>query len=367
MRPGNAVSPALPVAPQDNHVSVDEEGYAISKDGLLAFFSDEYGPYIYVHERRTGFIVATIAPPAAITPMKEAKLNFTSETTPDTGRAGNQGFEGLTLDRNTNTLWALLQSSTIQDSVGGSKTTNRYSRLFGYNVDNPFKPKLISEYVVPLPQSSKKNTRAASELHVVDSTTCESAEYFFSSLAYQHEAELMSFLLAVLVLARDGNGFGDTSSDSTFKQADLISTKGATNIANTAFDTPSKPVAPNGVLDPSVTPVQYTSFINLIERPQLAKFGLQVGGAFDSTLVAGKLESLAVGPLPDKSGNQLLFVVSDNDFITTKGYQAAEKANGRYVVEPYSDPYAEQYGDASTQIYIYNVTLPGYSQGSSPY
>lgn len=168
------LNPALPIAPSDNHISIDQEGYALSADGLIAYISDEYGPYIYVTQRQTGVILATIAPPAAITPFIGGKLNFTSATTPDTGRAGNQGLENLTLDRKTNTLWAMLQSATIQDSVKGSKTTNRYTRLLAYDVTIPLKPRLISEYVVPLPQSSSKQTRAASELHIVDATTCES-------------------------------------------------------------------------------------------------------------------------------------------------------------------------------------------------
>lgn len=142
----------------------------------------------------------------------------------------------------------------------------------------------------------------------------------------------------------------------------MISTKGATNIAGTLYDTFTVPVAPGGVLNSAVTPVQYASFLSLIDPTQLAKFGLHIGGAFDNTLIASKLESLAIAPIV-KTSNQLLFVVSDNDFITTNGHQAAQAANGQYVLQSYSDPYAEQYGDGNTQVFIYNVTLPGYSQG----
>lgn len=168
-----------------------------------------------------------------------------------------------------------------------------------------------------------------------------------------------------MILPRDGNGFGDTSSDTTFKDVDLISTKGATNIANTPFDTPAVPVAPKGVLNPTVTPCQYAAFISLIDSTQLAKFGLHIGGAFDNNLIASKLESLAVANIP-KSSNQLLFVVSDNDFITANGHQAAQDASGNYVLQSYSDAYAVQHGDGNTQVFIYNVTLPGYSQGLLP-
>ena len=177
MRKARLGQPDLPIAPSDNHVSVDLEGFAFSRDGHFTFFSDEYGPYIYVAEKTTGVILASVAPPAAIVPVLAGKTNFTSEVNPDTGRAPNQGFEGLTLDHSKNVLWTMLQSATIQDSVGGSKETNRYSRLLGYDVNNPLKPRLVSEYVVALPQSKKSKTRASSELHVVDDHTCQSIRH----------------------------------------------------------------------------------------------------------------------------------------------------------------------------------------------
>ena len=49
----------------------------------------------------------------------------------------------------------MLQSATIQDG-GSAKTTNRYTRLLAFNVASPIiTPKLVGEWVVPLPQSSK--------------------------------------------------------------------------------------------------------------------------------------------------------------------------------------------------------------------
>lgn len=337
-------TPPLPIAPSDNHVAFDTEGFAFSADGHFEFVSDEYGPYIHIVERQTGIVLTSVRPPDAIVPKDAAgNDNFTAVVNPTTGRTANQGFEGLTLDRKTNTLWALLQSATIQDG-GADKTTNRYSRLLAYDVSKvPIGPaKLIHEYVVPLPQSKKLKTRASSELHIVDSTT-------------------------FLVLARDGNGFGDTDSGSSYKHADLISTKNATDIHGTKYDAPANAVSPGGVLDAAITPTPYASFVDFVDPTQLAKFGLQTGGAFDRTLIASKLESLALAPssTPD---NFLLFVVSDNDFITKNGHQAAQdQTTGKYVLQDYSDPYAEQYGDADTQVFIYNVTLPGYTQGSSSF
>lgn len=346
-RPNSTFSPVLPIAPSDQHVAFDVEGWAPSNVGTIAFLSDEYGPYIYTVESISGLVLAATAPPPAIVPFIGGKENFTSLVNPDTGRAPNQGFEGLTFDRKTNTLWALLQSATIQDSDKGSKTSNRFTRLLGFDARNPVKLTLKSEFVVPLPQNpSSGKTYAQSEVHVVDSTT-------------------------FLVLARDGNGFGDSNSNSKYKQADLISIKGATNIAGTKYDQPGNPITSNkgASLNADITPATYQSFVNLIDKAQLAKFGLQNGGAIDRTLIASKLESLAVANLIDSktgksTGDQLLFVVSDNDFITANGHQAAQVADGSYQVQPYADEYAvSNKADGDTQVFIYRVTLPGYDQG----
>lgn len=52
--------------------------------------SDEYGPYVYKFSP-SGQLLQTIQPPEAILPFINGDLNFTSDTDPDTGRAGNQG------------------------------------------------------------------------------------------------------------------------------------------------------------------------------------------------------------------------------------------------------------------------------------
>ncbi|CEH18147.1 Phytase-like domain [Ceraceosorus bombacis] len=344
-RQSNPRAPNLPIALPNNHISFDTEGLAISSNGLQLFVSDEYQPGIYIIDRTTGVLLNTIVPPPAILPYDATgKLNFTSLSNPTTGRAPNQGFEGLTLDRNTNTLWALLQSATIQDSNKGSKSTNRYTRLLGYDVSNIFNARLIKEHVVPLPQSKSGNTRASSEVHIVDDTT-------------------------FLVLARDGNGFGNEDAGVSYKHADLISTKNATNIANTPFDQVNLPVSPAGRINNTIVPATYQSFIDLASSAELAKFGLNNGasGVFDRNLLSGKLESLAIASAGDEQNKDdvYLFVVSDNDFITLNGKQAAQDSTGKYVVGSYNDTYALQKGSQDTQFFIYRATIPGYSQAGS--
>ena len=60
-------------------------------DGWDRFWvSDEYGPYVY-HFDAAGHLLQALQPPSAVLPRIGGKLNFTSETDPDTGRVGNQG------------------------------------------------------------------------------------------------------------------------------------------------------------------------------------------------------------------------------------------------------------------------------------
>lgn len=325
------------------------------------------------------------------------------------GRAANQGFEGLTFDRSTGTLWALLQSALVQDG-GDDKTTNSNARLFGWEVDlseaqsefgidfnfdikeskkvgkrddddlaelkkrkkdkkkhhkrdDDGTFKLKYEYVVTLPVSKKGKSRDSSELHIVSSSSGSGSDPAWT----------------FLTLARDGDGLGDDSSDSSYKNAALFSTKGATNIAGTKYsDEPTGAVAPDGKLAKGVTAAEVEKFVDLVDPDELAKFGLHVGGDFDQDLVAAKLESLAIAsarPSDDGEGDAdsdeyFLFVVSDNDFITTQGHTAGQvDGQGEYVLSGFSDPYAEEYISQDTQAFVYRVTLPSYEQpgsGSAP-
>lgn len=221
--------PQIPIVSKvDNRLVLDVEGVIANSDGSWVswhwhhctliqiklhrfWISDEYGPYIYKFSE-SGHLIQTIQPPKAIQP-RDAKgnLNFTANTDPTTGRVGNQGkeanlqlkdkswysliwpgFEGLTVDPSTGTVYAMLQSATVQDG-GSDSTTSRFTRLLAYDVNNPIlEPRLIGEYVVPLPVSSKGKTRASSEVHFV------SPGIFFS-------------------LSRDANGRGSDDNSSSYK------------------------------------------------------------------------------------------------------------------------------------------------------
>ncbi|KIK63498.1 hypothetical protein GYMLUDRAFT_222584 [Collybiopsis luxurians FD-317 M1] len=325
--------PPMPIANETyQHLTLDIEGLVAHSDGTY-WISDEYGPYIY-HYAANGSLIQTIQPPDAFLPLdNDGNLNFTSAVNPTTGRAGNQGFEGLTLDSENDILYAMLQSATIQDG-GDNDDTSSFTRMVAYDIANPTvkEPTLVGEWVVPLPVStSKSKTRACSEIHFV-------SENVF------------------LALSRDGNGngAGNDTDDTTskYKQADLFSIQNATNIAGSKFDNPSNPVAPGGSLVSKITPATYVSFVDYIDDVQLARFGLHNGGDEDQTLINSKWESLALAPVNDPSNpnDYFLFTASDNDFLTEDGIFNRVPYNAGVNVD--------------NQFLVFQVTLPSVPAGS---
>ncbi|KAI0777990.1 esterase-like activity of phytase-domain-containing protein [Irpex lacteus] len=314
--------PQMPIPKKkDNRLTLDLEGLVANDDGTF-WASDEYGPYIY-HFDASGALIQTIQPPDAIIPITDGDIDFTSENDPDTGRAGNQGFEGLSIDKTTSTLYAMLQSATIQDG-GNKKSNSRYTRLLAYDVSSPttVRPALKAEYVVPLPQDSDGKTLGSSEIAWVGGDI-------------------------ILALARDGNGHGDDNTTSAYKGIDLVDFSSATNIAGSKFDSHKNAVAPKGKLDTSVIPATYTSFVSLIDPTNLARFGLHNGGQADQTLIDAKWESIALVHAGDSAfpDDFFLFTAADNDFITT---------DGSSIGQPYNAG-----SDVDNQFLVWRVTLPG--------
>ncbi|KAJ8494303.1 hypothetical protein ONZ45_g13284 [Pleurotus djamor] len=335
VRPAQSGFPSVAVADPEMpipslaepHLSIDAEGIVSNADGSY-WVSDEYGPYIYRFSA-TGSLIQTIQPPAAILPHdSQGNLNFTADSDPATGRTSNQGFEGLTLDPATGTLYAILQTATIQDG-GADKTTSRNTRLFAFDVSSSTaRPTLKGEWVVPLPQSKNDKTRGTSELLFV------SPNIF-------------------MVLARDGNGRGDPDDiESSYRQADLIDISQATDIHGTKFDDPANPISPGGKLDESITPATYVEFVDLIDDDELKRFGIHNGKPNDQTNLDAKWESLALAPADDLDfpDDYFLFTASDNDFISTHGVSLGVPFDAGL--------------DVDNQWLVFRLTLPSVAQCS---
>jgi hypothetical protein len=348
VQPADLVFPDLPIA-SNKSISTDNEAVVHVGDGTY-WVSDEYGPYVY-HYDHHGALLHVIRPPDAFIPMRrDASGNLVEDfsansppigTTydkgnPVSGRQNNQGFEGLAMSPDRKTLFILLQSALIQDlDATSSKTiklTRNNTRLLAYDLRHR-QPKLVGEYVVQLPHYQDQTTTTATLLTAAQSELLALNDHQF------------------LVLARDSSaGFTAKSNGSVYRSVDLLDVAGATNIAGTAYDSPSTPVAPKGVLVSTVTPATYQKFLDINDNAQLNRFGLHNGAPNDSNDLYEKWESMAVVPVGDPKAphDYFLFVGSDNDFITQDGHMVGQA-------------YADATGaNVDTLVLVYRVTLPTY-------
>jgi hypothetical protein len=347
VRPATPLLPDLPIGP-NGRISVDDEGVVYPGDGTV-WVSEEYGPYVY-HYRHDGGLLDVIRPPEAFIPMRRDSSgqlveNFSANSppigvtynpspgNPVSGRQNNQGFEGLALSPDRQTLFVLLQSALIQDLDSANiATTRRNTRLLVYDLRH-HKPRLIGEYVVQLPLYQDQTTAQTRLLTAAQSELLALNDHQF------------------LVLSRDsGAGFTTNNPASVYRSIDLLDISGATNIAGTTYDQPSQSAAPLGVLDPSVKAVAYQPFLNINDNTELNRFGLHNGAPNDTNDLYEKWESMAVVPVgdPKAPADYFLFVGSDNDFITQQGFIAGE---------PYRDGSGN---DVDTLVLVYRVTLPTY-------
>lgn len=332
-----AASGDMPILPEANgKLALDDEAIARLPDGTMVI-SDEYGPNIYRFSAE-GHLMSAMQPPAALVPMRHGAPNFASDNPgpgaaepdpkdPETGRQNNQGLEGMAMTPDGKFLIAVLQSAPRQDG-GDSGSTRQNTRALIYDASDLAHLKLAHEYVVPLPvfKDAKDKTKVAAQSEIValsDKT--------------------------LLMLTRDsGNGQGVKGDESLFRKINIVDLSAATDIAGGPFDAADKPVAPKGVLDPSVTPAKLTPFIDINDKAELGRFGLHNGKPNDKNDLSEKWEAMSLVSVldPKLPDDYFLFVANDNDFLTQDGFQ---------VGAPYK---AEDGADVDTMFLVYQVTLP---------
>ena len=332
---GTGTRAGLPAMPQafNGRLSLDAEGIVVNADGSI-WVSDEYGPYIFRFTAE-GRLVSTIRPPEAIIPKRGGADSFASNNPgpgqaapvpadPTTGRQNNQGLEGLSVSPDGRTLFALLQSAARQDGGTGGNGPRRHTRLLAYDLTVPGNPTLKGEYVVALPTfplGTATRVPAQSEMLAINNTQ-------------------------FLVLARDGNGRGIANPTSLYRSILVYDISGATNIAGTAYDTPTTPIAPGGVLAAGIVPATSAVLVDMNNAAQLAKFGLNNGPVDNVNTLSEKWEALALVPAfdPGAPNDWFLFVGNDNDFITTNGFQDGA-------------PYTAAF-DNDNMVLVYRITIP---------
>ncbi|MSU52547.1 MAG: hypothetical protein CK538_04800 [Opitutia bacterium] len=332
---GTGTRAGLPTMPQafNGRLSLDAEGIVVNADGSI-WVSDEYGPYIF-RFTADGRLTSAIRPPEAITPKRGGAYSFASNNPgpgqaapvpadPTTGRQNNQGLEGLSVSPDGRTLFALLQSAARQDGGTGGTGPRRHTRLLAYDLTVAGNPTLKGEYVVALPTfllGTATRVPAQSEMLAINNTQ-------------------------FLVLARDGNGRGVANPTSLYRSILVYDISSATDIAGTAYDTPTTPVAPGGVLAAGIVPATSAVLVDLNNNAQLAKFGLNNGPVDNVNTLSEKWEALALVPAfdPGAPNDWFLFVGNDNDFITTNGFQDGA-------------PYAAAL-DNDNMVLVYRVAIP---------
>jgi hypothetical protein len=138
--------------------------------------------------------------------------NFAADP-PANGRRLSQGFEGVAVSPDGNTLNGLLQSVTIQDSGSGDQGRST-TRLVVHDLSSTDMPAtVLHEYVIQLPRVDDNG--AASGVSV-NRTGAQSAIIAIND----HQ---------LLILSRDGNGRGASGSP-VLKSVLLAELNGANNI-----------------------------------------------------------------------------------------------------------------------------------------
>ena len=304
--------PGWPELPQayNGKLSLDAEGIVILRDGTR-LVSDEYGPSIYRFSR-SGRLIGALPVAASVRPIRNNVTDYSSNnpttgqpapvpTNPSFGRSNNQGFEGLSVSPDGQTLFVALQSAARQDGAATGAAFREHTRLFTYSLADLDDIVLTGEYVVRLPkfvQGSSTLVAAQSEILALNGTQ-------------------------LLILPRDSNGLNVGTQQSLLRRVDLVDIRDASNILGQPGE---DVIAPGGVLNPSITPALYTPWLDINDNTQLNRFGLVNGVVAGFDNLSEKWEGLALLPAldPAQPDDFFLFVANDNDFTTTDGFQAGQ-------------------------------------------
>jgi hypothetical protein len=235
---------------------LDPEGIRVSNDGRHVYISDEYGPYVYEFNRRTGRRVRSFAIPdnlavAVLSAQGDTEINGNTS-----GRVANKGMEGLAITPDGKTLVGIMQAPLIQDN-------GKIVRIVTFDIGSG----KTQQYAYALTTGT-----GVSEILAVNN----------------HE---------FLVDERDGKGQGDGSA-AAVKQLFKIDLIGATDVSHVSGATNLAPFA-----------VPKTLFLDVVKA--------LTGAGISNIHIPAKLEGIAFGQDVVVNGvvKHTLYVVNDNDFL----------------------------------------------------
>jgi len=279
---------------RDGRTCIDPEALALTRDGRI-YITDEYGPFLYEFQR-DGVMVRRILLPSEFQPRDETgNLNFTDAPSLTSGRAVNQGPEGMCLLPGETQAALIFQSASVQD--GGKAVAS--TKLLILDLESGL-PTAIYRYQF----STEAVDTKASELSVNDLVALDDSRF--------------------LVLERDGKGRDGSKTYELPREKSvwLADARHATNLIGTPPGAGIKPM----------TKKRLFNLATLVKDPQS---------------LAAKWEGLAVIP-PSDDKKLTLLMTADNDFLTPLIHEDGKT----YPFPRTEDP-------VPTQFYKIRVQLPG--------
>src|SRR5499427_2334066 len=179
---------------------LDPEAIRVSNDGKTVFISDEYGPYIYQFDRRTGERVRSFKLPDKYAVSHLSPVGATEISGNTSGRVANKGMEGLAISPDGRMLVGIMQRPLIQDGGTGGANT----RIVTIDVRTGATHEYAYEFT-NIGTAAKPKFGTASDIVAIN----------------DHE---------FLVDERDGNGLGDDST-AVFKKLFRIDIAGAQEVS----------------------------------------------------------------------------------------------------------------------------------------
>lgn len=247
-----------------NDARFDPEGIRLSRDGDSVYISDEYGPYLYEFDRRSGERLRAFKLPAALAIAVKAPTGAAEISGNTKGRVANKGMEGLAISPDGKTLFGFVQSPLIEDGGDGGRA-NRIVKL-------DIKTGATAQYLYDNYLADKSKAYNSSELLALNS----------------HE---------LLVLERDGKGLGDDSKADVKRiyKIDLASAQDVSGLSGEAALLPKA--------------VAKTLFLDVAAALK--------GAGLTTAQIPAKLEGMAFGEDIVVNGvvKHTLYIGNDNDFL----------------------------------------------------
>ncbi|HEY2860462.1 MAG TPA: esterase-like activity of phytase family protein [Terracidiphilus sp.] len=279
----------------------DTESIRVSNDLERVYISDEYGPYVYEFDRRTGLRLRSFKLPSSFFVSNLSPVGSTEISGNTSGRTANKGMEGLAITPDGRTLVGIMQNALIQDANLGGNAANL---LRIATIDLP-SGRVTHQYAYLLTTGS-----GVSEILALN----------------DHE---------FLVDERDGKGRAAQNS-AKVKQLFKIDLTDAVDVSQMDGN------------QAALHAVSKTLFVDLVTSLNAA--------GIDSATIPAKIEGITFGPDIKQHGitTHTLWVANDNDFLSTTtdskgntidnpnqffvfGFTDADLGGSKLVPQPFRD------------------------------